>query len=92
VRYAYNKLKNNTGLTITVEAVSGFHLDTNATLLAYAAFMAVINKNEHCLTENHLNNIEAIAFSSWNYFEDSMPDFDDCVIKRTKRPSRYRIN
>lgn len=92
LKYAYSKLKNNTGLTINVEAVLGSHADTNATLLAYAAFMAVISKKEHCLTENHLSDIEVMAFSSFNYFHDSMPDFDECVIKRIKPQSRYRIN
>lgn len=93
ISYAYNKLKNNCGLKVTVIQATGLITDTNPTILAFAASRAILDKLENTESIDDLRELEELMFTSWNYDLDAIPNFEDKLIIGKKRPTtKYKSN
>jgi len=85
ILYACRKLKIQSGWKITVEeGIGRVATDTTPTIMGYAASRAILDKFEHTEDEKERQQLESLVFSSWDYKDDALPDFENGLIEGEK--------
>lgn len=80
ITYAYSKLKQKTGLKVTIVEAGGFSTDTNAIILGFVAARAILNNIENKETAAEFQLTENLMNTSWDYGFYGIPDFENQTI------------
>jgi hypothetical protein len=75
IEYAFQKLKNNNGLKVTVNQASGLSTETNPVILGFAASRAILKELEHSESDEQLAQIEIYVFGNDGFRQTEIPDF-----------------